>query len=239
MWTVACRGLVMPWVTAWLYSPYQILVLCSGVWSSLLLDMRCLWRHNMTSNSGLQTNVLAKSIDITCIIFYISGFQLFGSWNIFSEKYQMDCLAVLTRDWLCWHVMDNEPQLCCTRWSYIIYFTAKVPNFQEHFIKDLWISPWTTKNSRGTTGSPSGKTKRMWTVAPTGQDLSCSMISWLALMHKWNEKLRKEKNGGGMSWETCHKADYLDDVGGGFDKAGMSTKTPERSAVLCGWMHQG
>jgi len=37
------------------------------------------------------------------------------------------------------------------------------------------------------------------------------MISWLALMHKGKEELRIEKNGGGMSWETCRKADYLDD----------------------------
>jgi len=30
-------------------------------------------------------------------------------------------------------------------------------------------------------------------------------------MHKWQKELRIEKNGGGMSWETCRKADYLDD----------------------------
>jgi len=30
-------------------------------------------------------------------------------------------------------------------------------------------------------------------------------------MHKWKEELRIEKNGGGMSWETCRKADYFDD----------------------------
>jgi len=33
---------------------YQILVLSSGVWCSLLLDIRCWWRHNLTSYSGLQ-----------------------------------------------------------------------------------------------------------------------------------------------------------------------------------------
>jgi len=48
IWTVACRALVMPGATAWLYAPYQILVLSSGVWWSLLLDIRCSWRHNMT-----------------------------------------------------------------------------------------------------------------------------------------------------------------------------------------------
>jgi len=44
--------------------PYQILVLSSGVgpWWSLLLDIPCLWRHNMTSYSHLQTNVLAKFV---------------------------------------------------------------------------------------------------------------------------------------------------------------------------------
>ena len=30
-------------------------------------------------------------------------------------------------------------------------------------------------------------------------------------MHKWKEELRIEKNGRGMSWDTCRKADYLDD----------------------------
>ena len=33
----------------------------------LLLDIRCLWRHNMTSNSCLQINVLAKFADTTWI----------------------------------------------------------------------------------------------------------------------------------------------------------------------------
>jgi len=35
--------------------PYQMLVLSSGVWWRLLLDICCLWRHNMTSYSRLQT----------------------------------------------------------------------------------------------------------------------------------------------------------------------------------------
>ena len=67
---VACRGLVIPGVTAWLYAPLQILVLNSGVWWSLLLDIRWWWRHSMTSYSRLQTNVLAKFVDATCILFY-------------------------------------------------------------------------------------------------------------------------------------------------------------------------
>jgi len=39
--------------------PEQMLVLSSGVWWSLLLDIHCLWRHSTTSYSCLQTNVLA------------------------------------------------------------------------------------------------------------------------------------------------------------------------------------
>ena len=46
-----------------------------------------------------------------------------------------------------------------------------------------------------------------------GKELKWKMISWLALLQKWKEELRIEKNGGGMSWETCRKADYLDDDG--------------------------
>jgi len=57
-----CPGRLLDWMPL-----YQILVLNSGVWWSLLLDMRCLWRHNMTSYSRLQTNVLAKLVDTTCI----------------------------------------------------------------------------------------------------------------------------------------------------------------------------
>jgi len=42
----------------------------SGVWWSWLLDIRCLWRHNMTSYSRLQINVLVKFVDTTYILFY-------------------------------------------------------------------------------------------------------------------------------------------------------------------------
>ena len=67
--TVACRGLVVTRATALLDAPYQILLLSSGVglWWSLWLVIRCLWRHSMTSYSRLQTNVLAKFVDTTCI----------------------------------------------------------------------------------------------------------------------------------------------------------------------------
>jgi len=57
-----CPGRLLDWMP-----PYQILVFSSGVWWSLLLDLRCSWRHNMTSYSRLQTNVLAKFVDTTCI----------------------------------------------------------------------------------------------------------------------------------------------------------------------------
>jgi len=58
-----CPGRLLDWMP-----PYQILVLISGAglsWS-LLLDV--LWRHNMTSYSCLQTKVLGKFVDTTCII---------------------------------------------------------------------------------------------------------------------------------------------------------------------------
>jgi len=68
-WSVASRGLVMLGATAWLNSSCLILVLSSSVWCSLLRDIRCLWRHNMTSYSCLQTNVLVDLVDTTCIFF--------------------------------------------------------------------------------------------------------------------------------------------------------------------------
>jgi len=43
--------------------PYQILALSGGVWWPLLLHIHCLWHHNMTSYTRLQTNVLAKFVD--------------------------------------------------------------------------------------------------------------------------------------------------------------------------------
>ena len=42
---------------AGLYAPYQILVLNSGVWYPLLLDIRSLWRHNMTTYSRFYASV--------------------------------------------------------------------------------------------------------------------------------------------------------------------------------------
>jgi len=57
-----CPGRLLDWIP-----PYQILVFSSGVWWSLLLDIRCLWHHNMTWYWRLQTNVLAKFVDTTRI----------------------------------------------------------------------------------------------------------------------------------------------------------------------------
>jgi len=59
-----------PGATAWLYAPYQILVLSSGVLWSLLLYIRCFQRHNMTSCLRLPTNVLAKFVDAICTLQY-------------------------------------------------------------------------------------------------------------------------------------------------------------------------
>ena len=42
----------------------------SGIWWLFLFDVRCTWRHNLTSFSCFQTNVLAKFVDIICIFFY-------------------------------------------------------------------------------------------------------------------------------------------------------------------------
>jgi len=52
-----CPGRLLNWMP-----PYKILVLSSGLWWSLLLYIRSLRRHNMTSYSRFLTNVLAKFI---------------------------------------------------------------------------------------------------------------------------------------------------------------------------------
>ena len=43
----------------------------SGMWWSFVFGVRCLRRHNLTSYSCFQTNVLAKFVDIIYIFFYI------------------------------------------------------------------------------------------------------------------------------------------------------------------------
>jgi len=42
-----------------------------GIWWSFAFGVRYLWRHNSTSYSCFQTNVLAKFFDTICIFFYI------------------------------------------------------------------------------------------------------------------------------------------------------------------------
>jgi len=41
------------------------------VWWLIVFGVRCLWRHNLTFFPCFQTNVLAKFVDIVCIIFNI------------------------------------------------------------------------------------------------------------------------------------------------------------------------
>jgi len=36
----------------------------------IVTAIRCLWRHNMTSYSRLQTNAMTKFVDTTCIFSY-------------------------------------------------------------------------------------------------------------------------------------------------------------------------
>jgi len=59
-----------PGATAWLYAPYQILVLSSGVLWSLLLYILCFQRRNMTSCLRFPTNVLTKFVDAICTLQY-------------------------------------------------------------------------------------------------------------------------------------------------------------------------
>jgi len=48
----------------------------SGIWWSFVFCVRCLWRHNLTSYSCFQNNVLAKFVDIMCTLFYIYSLYL-------------------------------------------------------------------------------------------------------------------------------------------------------------------
>jgi len=57
----------MPGTTAWLDAPFLSSSIEQWRMVVLLLDLRCLLRHNMTSHSRFQTNVLAKFVDATCI----------------------------------------------------------------------------------------------------------------------------------------------------------------------------
>jgi len=42
----------------------------SGMWWSFAFGVRCLWRHNLTTYSCFQTNVLAKFVDKVCFFFF-------------------------------------------------------------------------------------------------------------------------------------------------------------------------
>ena len=44
-----------------------------GIWWSFVFAVCCLWRHNLTSYSCFQTNLLAKFVDIICIFFCIDS----------------------------------------------------------------------------------------------------------------------------------------------------------------------
>jgi len=75
--------------------PFQILVMSSGVWWLLLLIFFCLWRHNITSYSRWQTNVLSKFFDTTCIfVFKDAGEAVgqreqkksWGQWKLIKNK---------------------------------------------------------------------------------------------------------------------------------------------------------
>jgi len=49
---------------------FVVMVSISGIWWTFVFGVRCFWRHNLTSHSCFQTNVLAKLVDIICIFFY-------------------------------------------------------------------------------------------------------------------------------------------------------------------------
>jgi len=70
---VACSGVVMPGATVLLDAPLRNSIIEQWRMVVLLLDIRCLWRHNMTSYSRLQNNVLAKFVDTTTCIFRDPG----------------------------------------------------------------------------------------------------------------------------------------------------------------------
>ena len=54
-------------------------VSCNGIWRSFVFGVRSLWRHNLTSYSCIQTNVLVKFVDMIGIFFYTRGRQPFPS----------------------------------------------------------------------------------------------------------------------------------------------------------------
>jgi len=74
--------------------------LFSGIWWSFLFDVRCLWRHDLTSYSCFQTNVLAKFVGIICIFVYTHFLNL---WVIeLNVNYQRSRLG--------WRKMHSTPR---------------------------------------------------------------------------------------------------------------------------------
>jgi len=61
-WQHAC-------VLQWRTQKISMGVSFSGIWWSFAFGVRCLWRHNLTSCSCFQTNVLAKFVDVIPIFF--------------------------------------------------------------------------------------------------------------------------------------------------------------------------
>jgi len=64
-----------------------------GLWFRVIwwsFGVRCLWRHNLTSISCFQTNVLAKFVDIICIFFYIDS----PYFMCHCTKYKLSALQV-------------------------------------------------------------------------------------------------------------------------------------------------
>jgi len=93
--SVVCRGLMMPGTTSWLYAPLPNSSIEQCVRWSLLLDIRCLWCHNTTSYSRLQTNVLAKFVDTTCIFFYCTRTLLTPYCTIYRcDEHKLSTLQV-------------------------------------------------------------------------------------------------------------------------------------------------
>jgi len=62
----------------------------SGIWWSFAFGVRSLWRHNLTSYSCFQTNVLAKFVDIIGLFFYTHSPYFMCHWT----EYKLSALHV-------------------------------------------------------------------------------------------------------------------------------------------------
>jgi len=63
----------------------------SSIWWSLVFGVRCSLRHNLTSQSYFQTNVLAKFVDLICIFSYIHSPYFMGHCT----EYMLPALQVM------------------------------------------------------------------------------------------------------------------------------------------------